>query len=706
MPYFRLRHRSFILAVFLLVSSSLFVVPFSFHLLSRPARQAGYQQHPASSPNYYGKVPLAFEANAGQVNNSVRFLSHTDAYTLYLTATDPVLIFDKQDGRAALHIHLTGANPRPQVSGLDELPGKTNYFIGNNPQFWHSNISTYARVLYQDVYPGVNVVYYGNQSSLEYDFVVRPGANPGAIQLAFEGANNIHIDAQGNLVLALPGGEFVQPRPYIYQEEGNSKVAISGRYVMLGTHTVGFAISGYDATRPLVIDPVLTYSTYLGGNNIDQGYGIAVDSSGNAYVVGYTYSTNFPTQNAFQGKMKGAFTVFVSKLNASGNAFIYSTYLGGSGGDIGYGIAVDNAGNAYITGNTSSSDFPTVHALQPKLNGDDDAFVTELNPNGSALVYSTYLGGSFDDYGQSIAVDSGGNAYVTGYTESRDFPLMHPFQSQNLAGVYTSFVSKLKPGGSALVYSTYLGGSDYDQPAGIAVDSAGHAYITGTTGSGDFPIKNAIQKIDHHPGIGTGFISELNTNGNALVFSTFLGGSSLDEGNSIAVDSTGQIYVTGFTASKDFPLKNPFQAMNRGGHETGFVSKLTAGGSAFVYSTYLGGTGHDAGYGIAVDSAGNAYITGYTDSKDFPLMNPLQPKKRAFADVFVSEFNASGSTLVFSTYLGGSSYDDQGNSIAVDSTGSMYLTGYTQSTRFPTVNALQKKFGGGSYDAFVTKIGP
>ncbi len=452
MPYFRLHHRSFILAVFLLVSTSLFVVPFSFRLLSPPARQAGYQQHPASSPNDYGKVPLAFEANAGQVNGSVRFLSHADGYTLYLTATDPVLIFDKQGGPTALHIHLTGANPHPQVSGLDELAGKTNYFTGNNPQFWHSDISTYARVLYQDVYPGVNVVYYGNQSALEYDFVVRPGANPGAIQLAFEGANNIHIDAQGNLVLTLAGGEFVQPRPFIYQEKGNSKVAISGRYVMLGTHSVGIAIGGYDATRPLVIDPVLTYSTYLGGNNDDQGYGIAVDSSGNAYVVGYTYSTNFPTHNAFQGKLKGAFTVFVSKLNVSGNAFIYSTYLGGSGGDIGYGIAVDSAGNAYITGNTSSSDFPMAHALQSTLHGDDDAFVTELNPNGSALVYSTYLGGGFDDYGQSIAVDSGGNAYVTGYTESTDFPLMHPFQSQNHSGVYTSFVSKLKSGGSALVY--------------------------------------------------------------------------------------------------------------------------------------------------------------------------------------------------------------------------------------------------------------
>jgi len=705
MPHFQLRSKSFILTAFLLISSSLFIAPFSFHLLSSPAQQASHQQRSAVSQNDYRKVSLAFEANAGQINSSVKFLSHANGYTLYLTATDPVLAFDNSDSQAALHIHLVGANPRPQVSALDELAGKTNYFIGNNPQSWHSNISTYARVLYQDVYRGVNVVYYGNQSSLEYDFVVRPGANPGAIQLTFEGANNVHIDAQGNLVLTLPGSELIQPKPFIYQEEGNNKVAISGSYIMLDAHTIGFSIGQYDAARPLIIDPVLTYSTYLGGNNTDQAYGIAVDSSGNAYVVGYTYSTNFPTQNAFQGKMKGTYTLFVSKLNASGNAFIYSTYLGGSGGDIGYGIAVDSAGNAYVTGGTSSSNFPTVHALQSHLNGDDDAFVTELNASGSALVYSTYLGGSSDDYGRSIAVDSAGNAYVTGYTESTDFPLVHPFQTQNHSGVYTGFVSKLKSGGSALNYSTYIGGNDYDQPAGIAVDSAGHAYITGTTGSGDFPVKNAIQKTDLHPGIGTGFISELNTKGNALVFSTFLGGSLLDEGNSIAVDRTGQIYVTGATESMDFPLKNPFQSKNLGGHETGFVSKLTADGSAFVYSTYLGGTGHESGNGITFDSAGDAYITGYTDSKDFPLMNPLQ-KQRAFADVFVSEFNASGSALIFSTYLGGSSYDDQGNSIAVDSAGSIYLTGYTQSKRFPTVNALQKKFGGGSYDAFVTKIAP
>jgi Beta-propeller repeat len=497
----------------------------------------------------------------------------------------------------------------------------------------------------------------------------------------------------------------VQPRPFIYQEIAGSKHAVPGRYVLSGTNQISFEVGAYNPTLPLIIDPVLSYSTYLGGSKDDQAYGIAIDGLGNAYVTGYTYSTNFPTKNAFQGNLKGSYTVFVTKLNASGNAAVYSTYLGGSGGDNGYSIAVDSAGNAYVTGYTSSTDFPTKNALQPANHGGDDAFVTKLNASGNALVYSTYLGGSQDDYGQGITVDSAGNVYLTGYTFSFDFPLKNALQPINHAGSWTAFVTKLNAAGSALVYSTYLGGSDYDQGAGIAVDSAGNVYLTGDTGSGDFPTKNALQKTDLHPGSATGFISKLNASGSALVFSTFLGGSSLDLGQAIAVDSANNIYVTGWTASKDFPTKNPLQPTNHG-HLNAFVSKLNASGSALIYSTYLGGKGHDIAYGIALDSKGNAYLTGYTDSANFPVVNALQPTRIAFADVFISELNANGSALNFSTYLGGSSYDDQGNSIAVDSTGNIYVAGYTQSKKFPTKNPFQGTFGGGSYDAFVTKIGP
>ncbi len=691
--------------VFFLVSASLFITTLATHFLHPPPHN---QKQSASLLNTYSKLPLTFEANQGQAGSSVRFLAHGRGYTLFLTTTDPVLSFGNQASQSFLRLHLTGANRNPQAVGLDELPGKTNYFMGNDPRLWHTNVPTYARVMYQDVYPGVNLIYYGNQGRLEYDFVIQPGAHPAIIRLDLLGAQHMRIDTQGNLVLSLPGGEIYQPAPFIYQEAGSAKNAISGRYVLLGTNQLGFLVGAYDPTKPLVIDPVLTYSTYLGGNKDDQAYGIAIDSAGNTYVTGYTYSTNFPTKNAFQGTNHGAGDVFVTKLNASGSALVYSTYLGGSGSEVGYSIAVDSAGNAYVTGFTSSTDFPTKNALQPTNHGGyygDDAFVTKLNASGSALVYSTYLGGSGDDYGQGIAVDSAGNAYLTGYTLSFDFPTKNPLQGKNraLSGGWNAFVTKLNASGSALVYSTYLGGTNYDQGAGIAVDSAGNVYLTGTAGSTDFPTKNPLQGTNH--GSPDAFVTKINSTGSALVYSTYLGGNSLDIGQAIALDSSNNVYITGFTSSTNFPTKNAFQG-SKHGPENAFVSKINASGSALVYSTYLGGSGHDIGYGIAVDGSGRAYITGYTDSKNFPVVNAIQPTKVAFADVIISEFNASGSALIFSTYLGGSSYDDQGNSIAVDSAGNMYVTGYTQSTKFPTKNPLQATFGGGSYDAFVTKIGP
>jgi len=677
----------------------------------------------------YGKLPLSFEANRGQADPEVRFLARGKGYTLFLTATETVLSLpelaahgnpgrhEKQAGKTTvLRVKLVGGNPEAEVVGLEELPGKSNYFIGNDPSKWRTNVSAYAKVEYRDVYPGVNLVYYGNGRQLEHDFVVAPGVDPRQIRLAVEGADRMELDAQGDLVLRAGNGDLHLRKPVVYQEIDGARQEVSGSYVLGTPHSafrtphsveVGFQVAAYDATRPLVIDPVLVYSTYLGGSGADLGYGIAVDSTGSAYVTGSTGSTNFPTATALQATLCGPYDAFggsddafVAKLNATGSALIYSTYLGGSGTDLGYGIAVDSAGNAYVTGSTGSTNFPTASALQATFGGPNDAFVAKLNATGSALIYSTYLGGSGLDVGSGIAVDSAGNAYITGYTESTNFPTASPLLAAN-RGARDAFVAKVSATGSALLYSTYLGGSGDDRSYGIAVDSGGSAYVTGITGSTNFPTASALQATVGGPN--DAFVAKLNATGSALLYSTYLGGSGNDYGFAIAVDSTGNAYVTGMTYSTNFPTAIPLQAANRGGPYDAFVAKLNATGSALLYSTYLGGSGAEQGHGIAVDSTGNAYVTGWTASTNFPTGIPLQAANGGGADAFVAKLNAASSALIYSTYLGGPG-NDQALGIAVDAAGNAYVTGLTSSTNFPVAYALQPIFRGETYDAFIAKI--
>jgi hypothetical protein len=674
----------------------------------------------------YGKLPLTFERNQGQINAQVKFLSRGSGYTLFLTgdeavfslrggtAKDEVSPLDPRSSAthprlrpstsnvpttrdAVLRMKLVNANPAAEITGTDELPGRSNYFIGNDAKQWQANVPMYAKVKYKNIYSGVDLVYYGNQRQLEYDFVVAPGADPHHIQFDVRGAKKISRRENGDLVAQLDADEMRWHKPVVYQEKDGTRQEIAAHYV-IKENRVGFAIAGYDSRQPLFIDP-LVYSTYLGGSAFDIGNGIAVDTSGNAYVTGSTNSSNFPTMNPLQPANAGGPDVFVAKFNPTGSALVYSTYLGGSGDDRSYGIAVDSSGDAYLTGSTDSTDFPTMNPLQPANAGGGDLFVTKLNPTGSALVYSTYLGGTGVDYGYNIATDSLGNAYVTGQTFSTDFPTINPLQPAN-AGNGDLFVTKLNPTGSALAYSTYLGGSDYDIGEGIAVDSSGNAYVTGITVSTDFPTMNPLQPAN--AGGGDVFVTELNPAGSALVYSTYLGGSGSDGGYSITVDSSGNAYVTGQTSSTDFPTLNPWQPANAGKVDV-FVTKLNPAGSALVYSTYLGGSEDDFGHGIAVDSTGNASLAGWTRSTDFPTMNPLQGANAGPSDAFVSKLTPSGSALVYSTYLGGSR-EDFGEGIAVDSSGVAYMTGFTQSIDFPTMNALQPAYGGGNYDAFVVKI--
>jgi hypothetical protein len=672
----------------------------------------------------YAKLALRFEANQGQIDGRVKFLARGSGYALFLTRDEAVFALQRASRRSTgakntahpqsalskpipsesteyVRMKLVEANSASRVSAVDELPGKTNYFIGNDPSKWRRNVPTYARVKYESVYPGVDLIYYGNQQQLEYDFVVAPAADPKAIRLSFPGAE-LSVDDQGNLVLQAKHRQIRFRRPRVYQEIDGKRRTITAYYSLRGRDTVGFALASYDSRKPLVIDPRLVYSTYLGGNGNDVGSGIAVDSAGNVYMTGQTTSTNFPTANALQGSFAGGTSdVFIAKINSSGSALLYSTYLGGSADDIGSGIAVDSTGNAFITGYTGSKDFPTANALQPKIGGAvANAFITKISASGSTLLYSTYLGGTAA-YGYAIAADSAGNGYVTGATTSNDFPTVNALQSTYGGGGSDAFIAKINSSGSALVYSTYLGGSGAEEGDGIAADSAGNAYVVGITTSINFPTANALQP-SFGGGFNDAFVAKINASGSALVYSTYLGGNGNDLGYAIALDSARNVYVTGETISTNFPTVNPIQPTFAGGGSDIFVSKINAGGSALVYSTYLGGSNNESGRAIALDSSGNAFVTGQTNSPNFPTVAALQ-SLNGTSDVFVTKINANGTALVYSTYLGGSS-DDGGRGVAVDATGDAYVNGYTASANFPTANALQPNFGFGGADAFVTKI--
>jgi len=676
----------------------------------------------------YGKLPMGFEANQGQTDSQVKFLARGSGYTLFLTASETVLSLRQPQPapekgllarkRAAtanvasgvVRLALVGANPAPLILGRGQLPGRSNYFIGNHPEEWRTNIPSYAKVQYRNVYPGVDLVYYGNQRQLEHDFVVAPGAHPETIALGIRGARDIQLDARGDLVLRLQGGEVRLEQPRVYQEQKGRKRLIPARYVLRGEREVGFEVAAYDTTKPLVIDPILSYSTYLGGSGDDQGFGIAVDSSGNAYVTGKANSTNFPgpTSPAFAG---GAFDAFVAKLNAAGSAVSYSTYLGGNDDDEGFGIAVDSSGNAYVAGLTASTNFPTTPAgvVQPTFGGGlHDAFVAKLSSSG-AVSYATYLGGSGDDQGFAIAVDSSLNAYVVGVTNSTGFATPGAMQITFGGGTFDAFLAKLNPTGTSKVYATYIGGSALDEAFGVAVDSSGNAYVAGLTSSTDFkPTPTGAQTL-YGGGFADAFVVKVKADGTAALYSTYLGGSGDDEGFAIALDSSANAYVAGLAGSSNFP-KTPgaFQTTFAGAFDA-FAAKLDttkAGAASLIYSTYLRGTAQNEAFGIAVDSSGNAYVTGFTTSTDFPV-TPFAFQSTfggGAGDVFITKLNATGSGLVYSTYFGKSG-DDEGNGIAVDSSGNAYVAGFTDSNNLTTTTgAAQTAFGGGLHDAFVIKV--
>jgi hypothetical protein len=738
----------------------------------------------------YGKLPLGFEPNQGQTDSRVRFLSHGGGYSLFLTPDEAVLALQtgptqkpvpKADGSlhapesgksappAVLRMQLVGNNATARMMGVDELPGKSNYFIGNDSAQWRTNVPNYRKVAEQGVYPGINLVYYGTQRQLEYDFVIAPGADPRAIRLAFQGADRLRIDSQGNLIASVRGGEVSFDRPIAYQEALNgARQPVAVRYLIKGGRKVAFDVGQHDPSRSLVIDPILSYSTYLGGSSIDGANSIAVAPDGTAFIAGGTFSSDFPTAHAIQPNAGGPYDfpqdAFIAKISADGSKLLYSTYFGGKATDIAYGIAVDSLGEAYVVGTTDSPDLPWTPGAFDTLCGADgkcgatwnpqgwivyNGFVAKLNIEGSALIYSAYLGNYSNAACLAVAVDGAQNAYVTGNigpniqetvplvppeTPPPPFPIVNGFETTlgnnglTYGGTGTdAFIVKIDEAGSEILYSSYLGGNDEDVGNGIAVDTGANAYITGVTYSSvGFPTTGGALQAKY-AGAGDAFLTKVNTTATgpaSLVYSTYIGGNGLDEGNAVAVDASGNPYVAGLTTSTALAFTPPsgaYQTVCAPGSSqclgNAFIAKFDLSTSPpLVYFTYLGGNVATSATGIAVDSNGDAYVTGST-AGDLPIVGTVFQSTYGGgnADAFVTELNPSGSGLVYSTYLGGSN-TDTGNGIALNladpsscvvSGGNTvcdaFVSGQTCSFDFPLANPLQPNYGG-NCDAFISKV--
>ena len=731
----------------------------------------------AKAAERLASLPLSFEANRGQAAKGFAFLARGKGYNLYLTPASLELALrsprataalphsapstgSRQAGsasstnRTVIRMALAGARSDASMAGGSRLPGRVNYFLGRDPANWRTDVPTFARVRASEVYPGIDLVYYGNQGQLEYDLVVAPHADPSQIRMQFTDADRLAVTASGDLAISSRGIEIAFHEPSVYQQIDGRRRKVHGRFVALAGNSAGFALGAYDHSRPLVIDPTLDYATYLGGSGFpgDEGDAIAVDAKGDAYITGASDSADFPiTQGAYQTINAAAGyegdVVFVTKLNSTGTALVYSTFIGGTGGDHVKAIALDGSGNAYVAGYTYSTDFPTTMGAYEtadagKQTSVTNGFVSKLSADGSTLDYSTYLGGTgaisvFGDEAHAIAVDGNGDAYVAGMAYSSDFPVTTgAFQTTNKATKTGSnaFVTELNPAGSDLVYSTYIGGSGTfdvgDSADAVAVDSHGNAYVTGYTYSANFPTTTgALQTVNKDAAKGgyTVFVSKVSQGGAKLAYSTYLGGSGIatygDRAFAIAIDGAGDAFVAGHTYSIDFPVTaGSVQTRNNAGNNgstNAFLTKLNPSGSGLVYSTYLGGGGlyeavGDAATGVGIDGSGNAYLSGSANSADFPVTtNALQSVNRAahFANpnAFIAQFSAAGDRLFFSSYLGGSGYDGL-NGMATDGLGSVYITGISYSTDFPvTKGAYQAKNNGetgvnAGTNAFVAKV--
>ena len=677
----------------------------------------------ADSPSYPGEKALGtahrtlyFIPNQGQFHEDVAYCAKATGYTLWIT--DRGITFDasirkKSSGaakdtpgfgpieykREISRTSFSGANESVRVLPLNMTNHRVNFFMGNERSAWKTGIHTSQSVLYKDLYPSIDLKICGTENTNEYEFIIHPGGETRDIMFAYEGCKTARFNGTGELVIESEHYKFHHKNPRCYSVSEDRKDPITVEFRQNGDESFGYTVADHDEGKTLVIRQEISVSeSGMGLGSCDMGNKIAVDSSGSVYVTGRTRSNDFPLRNSYSQNLAGEEDVFVAKINTDGTELVYSTYFGGTSCDYGKGIHIDSKGNVYVTGITNSDDFPTKNALFPKAVGGFDAFIIKLDASGREVVYSTFFGGSSDESGQGLISDPLGAVFVTGWTQSYDFPVKEALFDR-LSGKRDAFVAKLDSSGSTLLFSTYLGGDSLDFAKGIAAGLSGTVWVTGYTGSSDFPVQKALYptfsgKID-------AFVTQLSSKGSDLIFSTYLGGGSCDIGNAISTDPAGSVYITGYTDSEDFPLKKGLDD-TLSGKTDAFVAKINATDKSLVYSTFLGGASDDAGCDVAVDSRGAAYITGYTYSKDFPNQNSWDKSFSGERDTFVTKINPEGSSLSYSVFFGGTSCDC-GNGIAVDRSGSAYVTGYTRSDDFPTRNAFRQVLSGRD-DAFVAKF--
>jgi len=652
-------------------------------------------------------LPLSFEpvGDAG-------FVSRGPGYSLALTAAEAVV--GLRGGTFRLRPAGPTADPAARLAPGEPLGGTVTRLTGDDPTRWSAGLSTFARVEVRQVWPGVDMVWHGDQRRLEHDMVVAPGVDPAVVALDVDGARSLDLGPDGDLILDLGATTARLARPVVYQDVPGGRRQVEGEFTLLGPSRIGFRLGAYDTSRALVIDPTLVTSTVLGGLGSDSGYAVAVDPQGNTYVTGTTESADFPTGSPLQAALANAGggptgDVFVSKLSPDGSRLVWSTYLGGRGRDTGYAVTVGADGGVYVGGVTESSDFPQARPAQTGYGGGaSDAFMAKIAANGASVDWSTFIGGTQTDRARGLAVDSAGNAYLTGSTNSADFPAVNPQQSGPFGADLDAFLAKVPSAGGGLSFATRLGGSNDDHGLAVAVDAQGSAFVTGDTLSPAFPTVRPLQPSSGGSAGGVAgsfadaFVAKYNPAGSALVYSTFLGGGDIDQGTAIAVDASGAAYVAGNTNSPNFPTVSPLQAA-KGNEPDAFVAKVDPPGAALVYSTYFGGSGADGANAIAVDRAGAAHVVGTTGSSNWPTAKAVQGAKSGGDDAFVLKLDSTGRGPLYSSYLGGREAD-AGMGVAVDGQGVLRVLGLTGSSDFPSVQPVQGSRPPAGGDAFVATV--
>jgi RHS repeat-associated protein len=712
-------------------------------------QQSPNGQSPQSAATY-ANLPLQFEQNLGQTDTSVQFLSRGPGYTAFFTANEAVFVLRPPTPTATnpprnpierinqlralnstpskvIRMKLVGADTSARASGESKLPGTVNYFIGNDPTKWHTDIPTYSTVRFAGVYPNSDLVYYGNQRQLEYDLVVNPGGDPKNIAFTFEGADSSTLDSSGDFRLMTTVGELRLTKPAVYQIKSGQRVNIDGRFESRSGNAIGLNIGTYDPSQPLIIDPVLVYSTLLGGTGYNTIQQSVADPSGNVFIVGYTSSSDFPTGTTISPPPTGGgYKLFLAKLNFSGTGLIYSTYLGGtSGSDIPWALAIDANGYAYTTGSTCSTDFPvTATAYQLHLASNvtncstQDAFLAKLSADGRSLLYSTYFGGTGVDTGLGVAVDANQNAYFEGRALSTNFPITsNAFQTTNKSSNGNAFVARIdttRSGSSSLIYSTYLGGHSrsigQEGAQGIAADAKYNAYVTGLTCSSDFPITQSAYQTSGSPDQCSGFLSQIDTTKSgtsSLVYSTYFGGKTTgdyDSGQGLVLDSRAYVYITGTTYSPDFPTTNGSRDV--GTTQNTFVAKFNTGASqlsSLLYSTVVAASAYDTW--MAVDANGHAYVAGWTNSPNYPVTpGAIQSTFQGSTyNSFLTVLSPDASSNLYSTYLGGADNSAFGG-VSLDSNNNIYIGGEADSSTFPTTTGAFQTTFTGSADGFIIKL--